>query len=215
MKITPSILLLMLFTGGNGYASPLKGVGEVINQPDSSSSQSPYGSGIHTRLRSGIDAVLDGHHLVASKTDWLRLMKMPGTIHYLQGVAADGYAPLLRRQRALAGLAQMPTVSVISTIRSLLHNGRTATGVRASAAESLATLQGVRALSELAPLLSHPKLRLREAVIRAFRHIRHERAVIELRTQLAKEKDPVLRKTLGQVIAGQTADATQSLGELK
>ena len=77
--------------------------------------------------------------------------------------------------------------------------------MRASAAESLAALRGSDAVSELAPLLAHPKLRLREAVMRAFRHFRDARGLSELRAQLLKEKNSILRRTLRGLIATHVA----------
>ena len=156
-----------------------------------------------------VNIILDTHHLIPTRADWVRVAGDAAGLRELIRVAKDNKELLIRRQRALTGLSYFPTPDAIAATESLVTNTTLSHRVRGSAARAFATQKGKAAVSTLAGLLNDPNHRLRESLIKALGSIQDTTAMSALRAHLASESKTYLKAEIRKLVenAGQTTKA--------
>ncbi len=123
----------------------------------------------------------------------------------LVAIASDGAASRLRRQRAMAALAWVPSVEGRELLRAVAREK-----ARATAGADLIDLYtcaralgafGPEVAPELVPLLAHPSADVRAAAATSLGQARAAGALGSLRLRFTVERDEAVQRAIVQAVA--------------
>lgn len=152
-------------------------------------------------------AMLSGFEHAPSIQEWRAFG--PQLVPVLSRIASDPQQPGFVRLRALQAASAFSTPAARAMLRRAIASEDPL--FAREGALALARAFGARAIRDVAVLLSHDDVAVREGVIAALASIDDPRARERLRAHLAREIDPVLRRRIEAVLAG--ASATGSGGD--
>ncbi len=153
--------------------------------------------------REVVSRLLGGYESRVGPDDVRRLGA--GVDHVLVAIAVDPAERPLRRNRALAALAWVPSTEGRDLLRAVVRqNARATSGVAvldlAVAARSLGAF-GPEEDADLAPLLAHPVGDVRAAAADGLARARAVSALPSLRVRLLTEREPAVAQALVRAIA--------------